>query len=84
MDWGVRYPETDSAASAGLGPRQSSIRPRTRESDTETGLYYYPARYYDLSAGRFLSEDRIQFEGGMLESTFSDTSAITQGTALIL
>src|SRR5437667_10412718 len=55
MDRGVRYPEPDSAASAGLGPRQSSIRPRTRESDTETGLYYYPARYYDLSAGRFLS-----------------------------
>jgi RHS repeat-associated protein len=29
-----------------------------REFDSETGLYYYRARYYDPSAGRFLSEDR--------------------------
>ena len=35
-----------------------------RESDTETGLYYYRARYYDPSAGRFLSEDPIGFQGG--------------------
>jgi RHS repeat-associated protein len=35
-----------------------------RELDTETGLYYYRARYYDPSAGRFLSEDPIQFNGG--------------------
>jgi RHS repeat-associated protein len=36
-----------------------------RESDTETGLYYYRARYYDPSTGRFLSEDPIGFKGGM-------------------
>lgn len=28
-----------------------------REFDTETNLYYYRARYYDPTAGRFLSED---------------------------
>lgn len=28
-----------------------------REWDAETGLYYYRARYYDASTGRFLSED---------------------------
>jgi RHS repeat-associated protein len=28
-----------------------------RELDSETGLYYYRARYYDPSVGRFLSED---------------------------
>jgi RHS repeat-associated protein len=28
-----------------------------RESDTETGLYYYRARYYDANVGRFLNED---------------------------
>ena len=35
-----------------------------RESDAETGLYYYRARYYDQNAGRFLSEDPIGFHGG--------------------
>jgi RHS repeat-associated protein len=36
-----------------------------REFDPETGLYYYRARYYDPSVGRFLGEDPIGFEGGM-------------------
>ena|SRR5579859_588575 len=35
-----------------------------REFDPETSLYYYRARYYDSSAGRFLSEDPIGFRGG--------------------
>jgi len=35
-----------------------------RELDSETGMYYYRARYFDPSAGRFLSEDPIQFIGG--------------------
>jgi RHS repeat-associated protein len=35
-----------------------------RELDSETGLYFYRARYYDPGAGRFLSEDPIGFRGG--------------------
>ena len=35
-----------------------------RESDTETGLYYYRARYYDQNAGRFLNEDPLGSGGG--------------------
>lgn len=34
-----------------------------RESDTETGLYYYRARYYDQTSGRFLSEDPAGLRG---------------------
>ena len=34
-----------------------------RESDPETGLYYYRARYYEPSAGRFLSEAPLRFKG---------------------
>jgi RHS repeat-associated protein len=34
-----------------------------RELDLETGLYYYRARYYDPTTGRFLSEDPIEFSG---------------------
>jgi RHS repeat-associated protein len=42
---------------------QSSKYIPARESDAETGLYYYRARYYDQNAGRFLSEDPIRFDG---------------------
>ena len=35
-----------------------------RERDQETDLYYYRARYYDSTTGRFLSEDPIGFDAG--------------------
>ena len=35
-----------------------------RELDSETGLYYYRARYYDSKVGRFISEDPIGFSAG--------------------
>jgi RHS repeat-associated protein len=35
-----------------------------REFDSETGLYYYRARYYDPATGRFLSEDPLRFDAG--------------------
>jgi len=34
-----------------------------RESDSETGLYYYRARCYDPNPGRFLSEDPLGLVG---------------------
>ncbi|MFC1643473.1 RHS repeat-associated core domain-containing protein [Chlamydiota bacterium] len=34
-----------------------------REWDSEIGLYYYRARYYDADLGRFISKDPIGFEG---------------------
>ena len=36
-----------------------------REYDTETGLYYYRARYYDTALGRFLETDPIGYAGGI-------------------
>jgi len=36
-----------------------------REWDSEVGLYYYRARYYDPTQGRFISEDPIRFRGGV-------------------
>ncbi len=35
-----------------------------REWDSEAGLYYYRARYYDPSQGRFVSNDPIGLGGG--------------------
>jgi RHS repeat-associated protein len=50
---------------ASTGSLVNPFRYTARESDTETGLYYYRARYYDPAAGRFLNEDRITFSGGI-------------------
>ena len=36
-----------------------------RECDSETGLYFYRARYYDPQMGRFISKDPIGFGGGI-------------------
>jgi RHS repeat-associated protein len=41
------------------------FRYTAREFDSETGLYYYRARYYDSQARRFLSEDPIGLNGGI-------------------
>jgi RHS repeat-associated protein len=36
-----------------------------REFDSDTGLYYYRARYYEPTTGRFLSEDPAGFTEGV-------------------
>ena len=45
------------------GTLTNSFRYTAREFDSETGLYYYRARYYDPTSGRFLSEDPIRLGG---------------------
>jgi RHS repeat-associated protein len=44
-----------------LNLHASTIGFTGRESDPETGLMYYRARYYDPAMGRFISEDPIGF-----------------------
>jgi RHS repeat-associated protein len=41
----------------------NQFRYTARELDSETSLYYYRARYYDPSIGRFLGEDPLGFGG---------------------
>jgi RHS repeat-associated protein len=36
-----------------------------REYDSESGLHYYRARYYDAGVGRFLSRDPIRYNAGV-------------------
>ena len=50
---------------ASTGTVENLYRYTAREFDSETGLYYYRARYYDPSIGRFLNEDPIGFDGGI-------------------
>jgi RHS repeat-associated protein len=47
------------------GTQQNYFRYTGRELDSETNLYYYRARYYDPTTGRFVSEDPIRFHGGL-------------------
>ncbi|HYT20255.1 MAG TPA: RHS repeat-associated core domain-containing protein [Candidatus Polarisedimenticolia bacterium] len=47
------------------GSLVNPFRYTARESDTETGLYYYRARYYDIQTGRFVSEDHLRFTAGI-------------------
>jgi RHS repeat-associated protein len=49
---------------ASTGSLVNSFQYTARELDTETGLYYYRARYYDPNVGRFLAEDPVGFDAG--------------------
>jgi RHS repeat-associated protein len=51
-------------ATASSGSLTNSFQYTGRELDSETGLYYYRARYYDAVSGRFMSEDPIGFSAG--------------------
>jgi len=45
------------------GPDISKFKYTGQEEDRESGLYYYRARYYDASLGRFISNDGMVFPG---------------------
>ncbi len=49
---------------ASSGSLVNSFQYTARESDSETGLYFYRARYYDPQSGRFLREDPLRFGSG--------------------
>jgi len=51
-----------------------------REFDSETGQYFYRARYLDQNIGRFLSEDRF---ASVREQIFTRTFEITRLRGLI-
>jgi RHS repeat-associated protein len=50
---------------ASTGTLTNSFQYTGRDFDSETGIYYYRARYYDQNAGRFLGEDPLRFEIGI-------------------
>jgi RHS repeat-associated protein len=50
---------------ATTGSLVNSFRYTGREWDAETSLYYYRARYYDATAGKFISEDPSGFTAGI-------------------
>jgi RHS repeat-associated protein len=56
---------TYSAYGESTGSSLTRYQYTGREHDSLTGLYYYRARWYDAQMGRFISEDPIEFAGGM-------------------
>jgi len=64
---------------ASTGSLVNPFRYTARESDTETGLYYYCARYYDPANGRFANEDRLGFDGGENFYIYTGNSPISKG-----
>ena len=59
---------------ASTGSLINPLRYTARESDTETGLYFYRARYYDPATGRFLSADPLGFFAGINFYSYAKSS----------
>jgi RHS repeat-associated protein len=54
----------------------NSLRFQSRPYDSETGLYYFRARYYDPSIARFISEDPIGLAGGINSYAFAGNDPV--------
>ncbi len=50
---------------ASTGSITNRFQYTAREFDSESGLYYYRARYYDPSTGHFISEDFLRLPDGL-------------------
>jgi len=69
---------------ASTGTLTNQFQYTGREFDSETGLYFNRARYYDPQVGRFISEDPVGFLGGINKyayvlnrpTNFSDPSGL--------
>lgn len=55
----------DSFGNVTGGSAPSRYTYTSRESDSDTALMHYRARFYDPQQGRFISEDPIQLQGGV-------------------
>jgi len=54
------------------------FRYTARQLDSETGLYYYRARYYDPAIARFISEDPIGLAGGVNQYAYVGNDPINR------
>lgn len=60
-----RYAYSPYGESANTSAAGNPYRYTGREFDAETGLYYYRARYYSTTLGRFLSPDPLGYNDSM-------------------
>ena len=59
------------------------FRYTARQFDSDTGLYYYRARYYDPQSGRFLSEDPLRYEPKNLLLRWGESSSLERPVGAI-
>lgn len=59
------------------GPTSSNSSQYAGRENDGTGLYYNRARYYSPSLQRFISEDPIEFEGGINQYAYVDNNPIS-------
>jgi RHS repeat-associated protein len=70
-----------SKQTASFGSLTNPFRYTSRELDTETGLYFLRARYYDLSTGRFITEDPLRFRAGASFYVYVSNSPVREKKA---
>ena len=63
---------------ASSGSVTQPLRWKGREYDSETGLYYMRARYYDPTVERFISEDPIGLVGGINPYAYADGEPVNR------
>jgi len=57
--------DTFGKTTTSTGTTRNPFRYTARDLDSETGLMYYRARYYDPLVGRFISEDPVRLIAGI-------------------
>ncbi len=67
----------DSFGKVTTGSASTRYQFTGREIDSDAGLMYYRARWYDSAQGRFISEDPIGFDGGLNWYAYVDNSPLT-------
>jgi RHS repeat-associated protein len=66
----------DSFGNPSAGANLTRYTYTGREFDSETGLYYYRARWYDPKVGRFISEDPVGLEGGLNAFIYAENNPL--------
>jgi RHS repeat-associated protein len=73
----ANYAYSPYGDSVGSGTTTTPLQYTGRENDGSTGLYYYRARYFSPTMGRFISEDPIGLAGGTNFYAYVDGNPIS-------
>ena len=74
--YGMTAKGTNGVVNANVDDNGKVSQYTSRENDG-TGLYYYRARFYMPSSGRFISEDPIGLKGGMNSCAYVDGNPLS-------